>query len=178
MKTHWILDPFIRGVTGLPLAVAAIPMALSGHAAKAAALQTNTAARFPAVHLAAGPAGTPRPARVLGHSLVVLLPATLAFAAVAMQLFTAFSGYLYPLRPDTIAAITHPFTPDPEVLPEAWGGPTLAGAWAVHSCVAFAIQATCGALTLALCAAQNHLTRRLLSPASPVTAAPGRPAGA
>ncbi|MEU4237416.1 hypothetical protein [Actinoplanes sp. NPDC026619] len=155
---RWILEPLVRGLTGLPLALAAIPMALTGLAGPAARLQLRMAARFPVV--GAGPAGhdvSPGPVRVLRHSLLVFVPALLAFAAAAMQLFVAYSGYLYPLRPDTIAAIGHPFTPDPQVLPGAWGGPTLVGAWAVHSAVALGVQVLCGVLLAGLCAAQNRL---------------------
>lgn len=159
---RWVIDPFVRGLTGLPLALAAIPMVVAGRAGPAARLQARMAGRFP-VH-GRGPAlnaARPAAARVLGHSVLVFVPAVLAFAAVAMQLFCVYSGYLYPLRPDTIAALGHPFTPDPEVLATAWGGPTLMGAWAVHFCVALGIQACCGVLLVGLCAVQNRCTRWL-----------------
>ncbi len=97
------------------------------------------------------------------HSLLVLVPALLAFLAVVMQVFVAYSGYLYPLRPDTFAAIGHPFTPDPEALSNAWGGPTLAGAWLVHSAVAFGIQTVCAFLLRGLFAVQDRATHRVQS---------------
>lgn len=120
------------------------------------------ATRFPAD--ANGPrsaGGRPSPTRVVLHSVLVFLPATLAFLIVAVQFFTAWSGYLYPLRPDTIAALGHPLTPDRQVLPEAWGGPTLMGAWAVHACVAFGLQSLGVGLLLALCTCQNSIARVL-----------------
>lgn len=141
-----VVDPFVRGLTGLPLTLAAIAMSLTGRAERAARLLARATDVRPA-------------GRVLARSLLLLIPATLAFAAVAMQLFTAWSGYLYPLRPDTIAAIGHPFTPDRQVLPGAWGGPTLAGAWAVHSGVALLVQAACAALLIGLCTLEDRLMR-------------------
>jgi len=145
---RWILEPLVRGLTGLPLAVAAIPTGPAGRAGAAARL----VARFP---VTGAPAGDRRPgaARLLGYGLL----AVPAFGLAAMQLFLAYSGYLYPLRPDTIAALGHPFTADRQVLPEAWGGPTLVGAWAVHSVVALGMQVLCGVLLVGSCAAQNRL---------------------
>jgi hypothetical protein len=137
-------------------------MAVVGRAGPAARLQISLAARFPVTGAGLAVTGRcPGAARVLGHSILVLVPAVLAFAAVAMQLFVVYSGYLYPLRPDTIATIGHPFTPDPQVLAEAWGGPTLMGAWAVHSCVALGLQVLCGVLLVGLCAVENRCTRWL-----------------
>ncbi|MET0423265.1 MAG: hypothetical protein ABW046_05295 [Actinoplanes sp.] len=76
----------------------------------------------------------------------LIVPVLLALALVLMQVFVTWSGLLYPLRPDTIAAIGHPFTPDPVVLANAWGGPTLAGAWLVHAAIALGIQTVCAML--------------------------------
>jgi hypothetical protein len=58
--------------------------------------------------------------RVLGHA-VVSLPVHAGVALVTAYLWAvAAANIAYPLRPDT-ADLTN-----------AWGGPTLAGAWAVH----------------------------------------------
>ncbi|WP_053715654.1 hypothetical protein [Saccharothrix sp. NRRL B-16348] len=78
----------------------------------------------------------PRPGVV--RALVAAVPVLLALYLVAR-------GWFYPLWPDTIGAIGHPFTADPD-LDGAWGGPTLAGAWAVHALVALALQAGCLAI--------------------------------
>ena len=164
---RWIADTFVRGLTGLPLALAAVPMSLAGKADTAAQMQLRVAVRFPANAHALTWVGRRRSVtvtRVLAHSTLVIIPAALALPAVAMQLFSVWSGYLYPLRPDTIAALGHPFTPDRQVLPEAWGGPTLMGAWAVHACVAFGIQAICVALLVVLCKLQNSVTEWLTTP--------------
>jgi hypothetical protein len=68
------------------------------------------------------------------------LRAAVAFTAAVVALFVAWSGWLYPLRPDVIAVLDRPLDP---LLPGAWGGPTLLGAWAVHALVALGIQAVC-----------------------------------
>ncbi|GIM91128.1 hypothetical protein [Paractinoplanes toevensis] len=164
---RWIADPFVRGLTGLPLALAAVPMAPAGRSAAAGRRQLRVAARFPGPGAGPGAGSAVRDigvGRVLGHSALMLVPAALAFALAAMQLFLAWSGYLYPLRPDTIAALGHPFTPDRQVLPGAWGGPTLAGAWAVHAAVALGSQAVCAVLLVGLCVVQNAGARWLAKP--------------
>ncbi|MEV8438827.1 hypothetical protein AB0425_15745 [Actinosynnema sp. NPDC051121] len=75
----------------------------------------------------------PRPG--VFRALLAVPPALLALYAVAR-------GWLYPLWPDTIGAIGHPFTADPG-LGGAWGGPTLAGAWLVHALIGLGMQAVC-----------------------------------
>jgi hypothetical protein len=146
---RWVIEPFVRGLGGLPLVLAAIPMAAAGRT------RIRLIRRYPV-------RGDLRPGRVLAYGVLVLVPAVIGFAAAVMQAFVTWSGYLYPLRPDTIAAIGHPFTPDRQVLANAWGGPTLAGAWAVHSCVAFGFQAVCALLLLGSAALQDGAARRLL----------------
>jgi hypothetical protein len=68
-----------------------------------------------------------------------------AFPFALLVLFLTWSGWLYPLRPDSIGAIGHPFTADP-LFDNAWGGPTLAGTWLVHAMVALGMQVICMAL--------------------------------
>lgn len=92
------------------------------------------------------------------RSVVALLTAAVAFVAVALAVFVAFSGFLYPIRPDVIEAIGHPLTADP-VLENAWGGPTLMGAWAVHALVAVLIQAIALPLARGLSGIQDRLLR-------------------
>ena len=65
-----------------------------------------------------------------------------AFVAALLVLVVTWSGWLYPLRPDAIGALGHPFTADP-LFDNAWGGPTLVGAWFVHALVAVGIQVVC-----------------------------------
>jgi hypothetical protein len=70
------------------------------------------------------------------------LAAAVAFVAALVVLMVTWSGWLYPLRPDAIGALGHPFTADP-LFDNSWGGPTLAGAWFVHALVAVGIQVVC-----------------------------------
>jgi hypothetical protein len=73
-------------------------------------------------------------------------PAALAaFPVAVLVVFLMWSGWLYPLRPDTVGAVGHPVTADP-ALAGAWGGPTLLGAWAVHALVALGMQVICMAM--------------------------------
>jgi hypothetical protein len=73
-------------------------------------------------------------------------PAALgAFPFAALVLFVTWSGWLYPLRPDAVGALGHPVTGDP-AFANAWGGPTLLGAWAVHALVALGTQVICMAV--------------------------------
>ena len=78
----------------------------------------------------------------------------IARAAVALPfvLLTAYlvaRGWLYPLWPENIGLLGHLFVPDPS-LDGAWGGPTLAGAWAVHALLAVGMQAVCLVIVQAL----------------------------
>lgn len=73
---------------------------------------------------------------------VRLVAGLVAFAAAVLVLVVTWSGWLYPLRPDAIGAVGHPFTADARFA-TAWGGPTLAGAWLVHALVALGIQVMC-----------------------------------
>lgn len=65
-----------------------------------------------------------------------------AFPFAVLVLLLTWSSWLYPLRPDAITALTHPFTPD-RAFDDAWGGPTLVGAWFVHAMAALGMQVIC-----------------------------------
>lgn len=66
----------------------------------------------------------------------------LAFPFAVLVVFVTWSGLLYPLRPDAIAGLAHPFAED-AMFAGAWGGPTLAGAWFVHAMCALGMQVVC-----------------------------------
>ncbi|XVV07416.1 hypothetical protein ACQPW3_19365 [Actinosynnema sp. CA-248983] len=68
--------------------------------------------------------------------------AVLAAPLVLLASYLVVRGWFYPLWPDNVVALAHPFTADP-ALGGAWGGPTLAGAWAVHAALALVMQAAC-----------------------------------
>jgi Putative sensor len=60
--------------------------------------------------------------RVLAHA-VLSLPLNLVSLALTVYLWSLFPANLaYPLRPGTMDSYQH-----------SWGGPSLAGAWAVHA---------------------------------------------
>lgn len=87
--------------------------------------------------------GRRRLATRLGYSPRLWSLASFPFAALVI--FLTWSSWLYPLRPDASAAIGHPFTPD-HLFDNAWGGPTLVGAWFVHAMTALGIQVICMAV--------------------------------
>jgi hypothetical protein len=71
--------------------------------------------------------------------------APVAFPFAVLALYLVWSGWLYPLRPDVIGALAHPLTADAR-LSDAWGGPTLMGAWLVHAVLALGMQVICMAV--------------------------------
>ncbi len=81
------------------------------------------------------------------------------FPLALLCLYLVYMGYLYFLRPDAIGALGHPFTADPR-FDNAWGGPTLVGAWVVHSAVAFALHFVAVSLLRRLVAWQDGTTVR------------------
>lgn len=81
-----------------------------------------------------------------------LPPAMVSFACGLLVVYLVFAGWLYPMRPDVIDHIGHPLTATTG-LDDAWGGPTLLGAWAVHALVAAGLQALSLAVVRAMAAA-------------------------
>ncbi|QFZ19557.1 hypothetical protein [Saccharothrix syringae] len=82
------------------------------------------------------------PARLGIHPRRGFARALAAAPLVLLATYLVARGWLYPLWPDTVVALDHPFTANPD-LGGAWGGPTLVGAWAVHAAIALAAQAVC-----------------------------------
>jgi hypothetical protein len=68
-----------------------------------------------------------------------------AFPLALLVVYLVWAAWLYPLRPDAIGAIWHPFTADHR-FDGAWGGPTLVGAWFVHAMAALGMQVICMAV--------------------------------
>ncbi|WFB09707.1 hypothetical protein LRS74_23635 [Streptomyces sp. LX-29] len=179
---RWSWRTTVRGAAGLPLALAAVPLTLVGAWGPAARAQRamvrrfgpgdagdrtarGRAAEWAATREAGGRASDrsvgPGPLRVLAHSAAVLLPALVAFVCAALIAWGVYAGYLYFIRPDASFAIGHPFTPD-DRFHTSWGGPTLVGAWFVHSCVALGFQIGSLLLIRGCLALQDRATRRLL----------------
>lgn len=155
-----VLFPLVRGLTGFPLALAAVLGAPFGLSRFPAVAQRRVAQRFGRVphRTDAGRAGY---GRSLLFSLATLIPSVVVFVAAVVCVFVAFSGYLYPVRPDVIEFSSAFFTPH-SGLKNAWGGPTLAGAWLAHALVAVGFQVVGLALCLGYSRLQDALVRRLL----------------
>jgi hypothetical protein len=79
--------------------------------------------------------GSPTPSKRL-----LMFPVSLvSFVLAVVTVVTVWSGELYPLRPDVIGHLDHMFSAFPGG-ENAWGGPTVAGAWFVHATSGFGIQ--------------------------------------
>src|SRR6266508_1338574 len=112
-----VFDLMVRGLTGFPFAVGEILSTPCGLAGRVAGIRGRLAGTRPR-----------GPWRVLAPSFV-------AFGLSILVVFLIWSSYLYPLRPDARGALGHPFTAD-RLFDHAWGGPTLVGAWFVHTMAA------------------------------------------
>jgi hypothetical protein len=102
----------------LPVGLVCLGLIVVGKFATAASLQRGLVTRLLAL-----PVAEPSSRRTLAHSLVSL-PVNVASFVLAAYVWLLLPVNLgYPWRDDTTA----------ESLQDAWGGPTLAGAWAVHA---------------------------------------------
>ena len=105
----------------LPVGLVALPAALLGGYRAAARLQRALARRYLALHSAAQEPNDTA-GRVLAHALLSL-PLNLGSLALTAYLWSLVPANLaYPLRPGTMDSYQ-----------DSWGGPSLAGAWAVHA---------------------------------------------
>lgn len=104
----------------LPVSLVCVPLALLGDYRTAARWQRGLARRYMA--LRGGPASGEGAGRALAHA-VLSLPLNLVSLALTVYLWSLVPANLaYPLRPGTMDSYQH-----------SWGGPSLAGAWAVHA---------------------------------------------
>jgi hypothetical protein len=107
----------------LPVSLVSVPLALLGRYQAAARLQRGLARRYLALRIDQPTPGDST-GRVLAHA-VLSLPLNLVVLALAIYLWSLVPANLaYPLRPGTMDSYQH-----------SWGGPSLAGAWAVHAAV-------------------------------------------
>jgi len=110
-----------------PVSIVSVPLALLGGHRAAARLQRALARRYLGLRIAE-PASGGAAARTIVHA-VLSLPISLVSLALAAYLWSGVVLNLaYPLRPGTMDSYQH-----------SWGGPTLAGAWAVHAAGGLAI---------------------------------------
>jgi hypothetical protein len=89
------------------------------------------------------------PLRVLGHSMLSGAVGVVTYFLVFLAIVAAVRGIAYPL----IAA---------DNLENSWGGPTLAGAWAVHALLGLALLPVWLLVLAGMGALQMRLTRQLL----------------
>ena len=139
----------VYGVLSLPVGIASLLLALVGAHRAAARLQRGLADRW--FHRSpAPPQGGDRWGRVVTQALLT------AMLGVLCWLLVALAG------PNTVRnVLLYPFTDGDEVA-RAWGGPTLAGAWAVHAAGALLLLPVALWLLRGLTGLQGRLAARLL----------------
>lgn len=132
----------------LPASLVGLVLMLAGQTRATAALHRQLSR-----HLLDVPVPAPSRAATVAYTLVSL-PANLIGSVPAGYLWAVLLLNLgYPLRPDTTA----------QSLETAWGGPTLAGAWAVHALGGLALFLLVGLPVLSAVAwLQAWLVRRML----------------
>lgn len=149
---RWVYTPLVCALLSGPLLIASVPAALSG--------TTGVAARRHG-RLIARTAGSPQDVGTTmpRHSLLLLIPGILGTLLAVFAVFTVLSGVTYPVtRPALIPLLAQPFTPSAQLDDGAWGGPTLAGAWAAHTGVALVVAAVILVLLRGWAEAQRRLT--------------------
>jgi hypothetical protein len=68
-----------------------------------------------------------------------------------------------------VATIAYPLRPDSDDLSDAWGGPTLAGAWAVHGAAGLGFLLLALWIVKPVTTAQGWLARTMLNPREPLS---------
>lgn len=133
-----------------PVGVLSVPLALLGRHRAAARWQRGLARRYLALRVDE-PAHRDTVGRVLAHALLRLPLDLLSLALTACLWLLVPLNLAYPLRPGTMSSYQ-----------ESWGGPTLAGAWAVHAAGGLLFLFAIPWILKGTTALQGRLTRRLL----------------
>jgi hypothetical protein len=153
----------LYALLALPVGVVCVPLSILGGSPAAARLQQALASSLLAVRLE-GPRPARVDARVVGHALLSLPVNALAWALTVSLWALAIINIAYPLRPDS------------DDLSNAWGGPTLAGAWAVHGTAGLAFLLLAPWIVRGMTEMQSRLAWRMLgSPASAGSQDPPQP---
>ena len=138
----------LYALLALPIGIVSLPLSILGGSPVAARLQRALAGRLLGSRL-----GQPRyrqvDARVVGHALLSLPLNVLAWVLTA---------YLWAL---VVANLAYPLRPDSDDLSNAWGGPSLAGAWAVHGAAGLALLFVAPWIVKGVTAVQGRLVRML-----------------
>ncbi|MFI6584079.1 hypothetical protein [Embleya sp. NPDC050493] len=139
----------------LPLGLLSIGLVLTGRSSRAARLRLAAARRFldPGLGVAAG-RNAPGALRVLRYAL---LDTALGIPTLLL------AGYAYG---NTLRNLTYPIWYGSTDYSDAWGGPTLAGVWAVHSIGGLAFFAVCLCLIKVLTDVQARPARRAFGPSA------------
>jgi Putative sensor len=156
-RAPWWAMPFsastwrrtLYALLALPVGVACVPLSVLGGSPAAARLQEGLAGRLLAVRLER-PRRRRVDGRVIGHALL-----SLPLNALSLALTVAFWGL-------AVVNIAYPLRPDSDDLSNAWGGPTLAGAWAVHGAAGLALLLAAPWIVNGVTALQGRLARRML----------------
>jgi hypothetical protein len=139
----------VYGLLSLPAGIASLLLALAGAHQAAARLQRGLADRWLRCALPRPPSGS-RWGRVVTQALLT------SMLGVGCWLLVALAG------PNTVRnVLLYPITDGDEVA-RAWGGPTLAGAWAVHAALALLLLPVELWLLRGLTGLQGRLAGRLL----------------
>lgn len=135
----------------LPLGVSCLALIVVGRTTTATSLQVGLLRRLLGLRVA-----DPPRVRMVAHALVSLPLNILSFILAGYLWLLLPANLGYPLRPDTTT----------ESVRDAWGGPTLAGAWAVHAVLGVLTFLVVGLPVLALVTwAQGRLARIMFGPA-------------
>jgi hypothetical protein len=156
-RVAWWAKPFsadtwrrtLYALLALPVGVVCVPLSILGGSPAAARLQQGLAARLLGVGLERPPRRR-LDGRVVGHALLSLPLNALSWALTVAVWAVAVVNIAYPLRPDS------------DDLSNAWGGPSLAGAWAVHGAAGLALLLLAPWVVNGVTALQGRLARTML----------------
>ena len=139
----------LYALLALPVGVVCVPLAVLGGSPAAARLQQGLAGRLLGVGL--GPLRPRRvDGRVVGHALLGLPLNALSWVLTVAVWAFAVVNIAYPLRPDS------------DDLSNAWGGPSLAGAWAVHGTAGLGLLLAAPWIVNGVTTLQGRLARTML----------------
>jgi hypothetical protein len=134
----------------LPVGVVSVPLALLGRSPATARRQRDLARRNLGLRVDE-PSQRDTAGRVLAHALLGVPLHAVSLALTAYLWLLVPLNLAYPLRPGTMGSYQ-----------DAWGGPTLAGAWAVHAVGGLAILFAIPWIVRGTAALQGRLVGRLL----------------
>jgi hypothetical protein len=166
-RIRWWQAPFsgetwhrtLYALVALPVAIVALPLAVFGRSEAVARFQSRMAWRL--LSLQVGERSFRAvDGRVIAHA-ALSLPLDVVATALVTYLWTqgTLGNLAYPLE---LALLGEELNPVPE---GTWGGPSLAGAWAVHAAAGMVILFIAPWIIKGITEAQGSLLRRLLGAA-------------